>query len=68
MDDSSLVLVSDASDGSRKRKRTISKRERATKMRYMNHMPNAEDFEVKCKHLKTALQCHDFSTSKNDNR
>ncbi|CAH1996551.1 unnamed protein product [Acanthoscelides obtectus] len=31
-------------------------------MRYMNHMPNAEDFEVKCKHLKTALQCHEVST------
>ncbi|CAH2007419.1 unnamed protein product [Acanthoscelides obtectus] len=29
---------------------------------YMNHMPNAEDFEVKCKHLKTALQCHEVST------
>lgn len=27
----------------------------------MNHMPNAEDFEVKCKHLKTALQCHEVS-------
>ncbi|CAH1998695.1 unnamed protein product [Acanthoscelides obtectus] len=62
MDDSSLVLVSGASDGSRKRKRTMSKRERAKKMRYMNHMPNAEDFEVKCKHLKTALQCHEVST------
>ncbi|CAH1958387.1 unnamed protein product [Acanthoscelides obtectus] len=60
MDDSSLVLVSDASDGSRKRKRTMSKRERAKK--YMNHMPNAEDFEVKCKHLKTALECHGVST------
>ncbi|CAH1977761.1 unnamed protein product [Acanthoscelides obtectus] len=31
-------------------------------MRYTNHMPNAEDFEVKCKHLKTALQCHEVST------
>ncbi|CAH1972933.1 unnamed protein product [Acanthoscelides obtectus] len=69
MDYSSLVLVSDASDGSRKRKRTMSKRERAKKCgkfeyksKYINHIPNAEDFEVKCKHSKTALQCHEVST------
>nr|CAI5856355.1 unnamed protein product [Callosobruchus analis] len=51
------VSVSEWNEGSRKRKRSIARRQKSKLLRYQDHFPNIENFERPCAHNGPTYNC-----------